>query len=32
VFRKTHTTRFCVGVARDGKAAFSGHPEWNAYD
>jgi hypothetical protein len=32
VFRKKHTTRFCVGVARDGKAAFSGHPEWNAYD
>ena len=32
VFRRSHTTRFCVGVARDGKAAFSGHPEWNAYD
>lgn len=32
VFRRSHTTRFCVGVARDGKAAFSGQPEWNAYD
>lgn len=32
VFRRSHTTRFCVGVARDGKAAFGGHPEWNAYD
>jgi hypothetical protein len=32
VFRRTHTTRFCVGIARDGKAAFAGHPEWNAYD
>jgi hypothetical protein len=32
VFRRSHTTRFCVGVARDGKAAFAGHPEWNAYD
>ena len=29
---RTHTTRFCVGVARDGKAAYAGHPEWNAYD
>jgi hypothetical protein len=32
VFRRSHTTRFCVGVARDGKAAFGGHPAWNAYD
>jgi len=32
MFRRTHRTRFCVGVARDGKAAFAGHPEWNAYD
>jgi hypothetical protein len=32
VFRRSHTTRFCVGVARDGKAAFGGHPEWNGYD
>ena len=32
VFRRSHTTRFCVGVARDGKAAFAGTPEWNAYD
>ncbi len=32
VFRRPHTTRFCVGVARDGKAAFGGHPEWNGYD
>ncbi len=32
VFRRSHTTRFCVGIARDGKAAFAGHPEWNAYD
>ncbi len=32
VFRKSHTTRFCVGVARDGKAAFAGHPEWNVFD
>ena len=32
VFRHSHTTRFCVAVARDGKAAFAGHPEWNAYD
>ena len=30
VFRQSHTTRFCVGVARDGKAAYAGHPdvEW----
>jgi hypothetical protein len=32
VFRHSHTTRFCVGVARDGKAAYAGHPAWNAYD
>ena len=32
VFRKPHLTRFCVGVTRDAKAAFAGHPAWNAYD
>jgi hypothetical protein len=32
VFRQSHTTRFCVGVARDGKAAYAGHPAWNGYD
>jgi hypothetical protein len=32
VFRKSHTTRFCVGVARDGKAAYAGHAEWNVFD
>ncbi|HEX2447078.1 MAG TPA: hypothetical protein VHK26_02690 [Methyloceanibacter sp.] len=32
VFRQPHTTRFCVGVARDGKAAYAGHPAWNGYD
>jgi hypothetical protein len=32
VFRKPHMTRFCVGVGRDGKAAYAGHPAWNAYD
>ncbi|HYJ58473.1 MAG TPA: hypothetical protein VEW64_03850 [Methyloceanibacter sp.] len=32
VFRKPHVTRFCVGVARDGKAGYAGHPAWNAYD
>lgn len=32
MFRRSHTTRFCVGIAPDGKAAFAGHPEWNAYD
>jgi hypothetical protein len=32
VFRKPHTTRFCVGVTRDAKAAYAGHPAWNAYD
>jgi hypothetical protein len=32
VFRKQHMTRFCVGVGRDGKAAYAGHPAWNAYD
>ncbi|MGD9503251.1 MAG: hypothetical protein AB7V40_12280 [Methyloceanibacter sp.] len=32
VSRRSHTTRFCVAVARDGKAAFSRHPEWYAYD
>jgi hypothetical protein len=32
VFRHSHTTRFCVGVARDGKAAYAGHPAWNEYD
>jgi hypothetical protein len=32
VFRKQHVTRFCVGVTRDAKAAYAGHPAWNAYD
>jgi hypothetical protein len=32
VFRKQHMTRFCVGVGRDGKAAYAGHAAWNAYD
>ena len=32
VFRQSHTTRFCVGVARDGKAAYAGHPAWNEYN
>jgi hypothetical protein len=32
VFRQSHTTKFCVGVARDGKAAYAGHPEWNVFD
>jgi hypothetical protein len=32
VFRKAHVTRFCVGVARDAKAAYAGHPAWNSYD
>lgn len=32
VFRKQHMTRFCVGVTRDAKAAYSGHAAWNAYD
>jgi hypothetical protein len=32
VFRKSHTTRFCVAVTRDAKAAYAGHPAWNAYD
>jgi hypothetical protein len=32
VFRKQHTTRFCVGVTRDAKAAYAGHAAWNAYD
>jgi hypothetical protein len=32
VFRKSHRTRFCVSVARDGKAAYAGHPAWNDYD
>jgi hypothetical protein len=32
VFRKPHVTRFCVGVTRDAKAAYAGHPAWNAYD
>jgi hypothetical protein len=32
VFRHSHTTRFCVGVARDGKAAYAGHAAWNGYD
>lgn len=32
VFRKAHTTRFCVSVTRDAKAAYAGHPAWNAYD
>jgi len=32
VFRQSHTTRFCVGVGRDGKAAYAGHPAWNEYD
>jgi hypothetical protein len=32
VFRQSHTTRFCVGVARDGKAAYAGHAQWNVFD
>ena len=32
VFRQSHTTRFCVGVTRDGKAAYAGHAEWNVFD
>jgi hypothetical protein len=32
VFRQSHTTRFCVGVARDGKAAYAGHAAWNVFD
>ncbi|MCJ7528464.1 MAG: hypothetical protein MUO37_10225 [Methyloceanibacter sp.] len=32
VFRHAHTTRFCVGVTRDGKAAYGGHAAWNGYD
>ncbi|MBC8013937.1 MAG: hypothetical protein H7X74_07660 [Methyloceanibacter sp.] len=32
VFRQSHTTRFCVGVARDGKAVYAGHPAWNEYN
>jgi hypothetical protein len=32
VFRKSHTTRFCVGVTRDSKASYAGHAAWNAYD
>jgi hypothetical protein len=32
VFRKSHTTRFCVAVTRDAKAAYAGHAAWNAYD
>lgn len=32
VFRRAHTTRFCVSVGRDGKAAYAGHPAWNEYD
>jgi hypothetical protein len=32
VFRKPHTTRFCVSVTRDSKASYAGHPAWNAYD
>jgi len=32
VFRRSHTTRFCVAVARDGKAAFGGQSAWNDYD
>jgi hypothetical protein len=32
VFRKSHVTRFCVAVTRDAKAAYAGHPAWNAYD
>jgi hypothetical protein len=32
VFRRSHTTRFCVGVGRDGKAAYAGHRAWNAFD
>jgi hypothetical protein len=32
VFRQSHTTRFCVSVGRDGKAAYAGHPAWNEYD
>ena len=32
VFRRSHTTKFCVGVTRDGKAAYAGHSEWNVFD
>jgi hypothetical protein len=32
VFRQSHTTKFCVGVARDGKAAYAGHAAWNVFD
>jgi hypothetical protein len=32
VFRKSHTTRFCVSVTRDSKASYAGHAAWNAYD
>jgi hypothetical protein len=32
VFRKAHTTRFCVAVTRDSKASYAGHAAWNAYD
>jgi hypothetical protein len=32
VFRKSHVTRFCVGVTRDAKAAYAGHAAWNSYD
>jgi hypothetical protein len=32
VFRKSHTTRFCVSVTRDSKASYAGHSAWNAYD
>lgn len=32
VFRKPHVTRFCVGITRDAKASYAGHPAWNAYD
>jgi hypothetical protein len=32
VFRKSHMTRFCVAVTRDAKAAYAGHPSWNAFD
>ena len=32
VFRKAHTTRFCVSVTRDSKASYAGHAAWNAYD
>jgi hypothetical protein len=32
VFDQVHMTRFCVGVAVDGKAVAAGPPAWNARD